>query len=129
LTTCVTTNTVYELDLTDETLQGETALLVRIKSNEPNSTFKSAQILLKKGSPKGIDQEHVLEGKLKSNSTDPKYWTEIGDECASKKFLYSALHAYYKAMNNSNETIYRDKFNEFVKTEFNADPDFLRCFN
>lgn len=129
LTTYVTTNTYYELDLTDETLQGETALLVQIKSNEQNSTFKSAKILLKKGSQKSIDQEHVLEGKLNSNSTDPKYWTEIGDECARKKFLYSALHAHYKAMMNSNETIYRDKFNEFVKTEFNADPDFIRCFN
>jgi hypothetical protein len=129
LTSYVSTNTYYELDLTNELLHDETALLVRIKSNEPNTTFKSAQILLKKGSQKNIDQEHVLEGKLNSNSKDPQYWIEIGDECASKKFLYSALHAYYKAMMNSNETIYKNKFNEFVKTEFNADPNFIRCFN
>ncbi len=129
LTTYVTTNTYYELDLTDETLQGEMVLLVKIKSNEPNSKFKSAQILLKKGSQKSIDQEHVLEGKLNSNSKDPKYWIEIGDECASKKFLYSALYAYYKAMITSHEAIYRDKLIDFVKTEFNADPDFIRCFN
>lgn len=129
LTSYLTTNTYYELDLTDETLQGETALLVRIKSNEPNSTFKSGQILLKKGSPKSIDQERVLEHKLYSNSRDPKYWTEIGDECASKKFLYSALHAYYKAMINSQEAIYKDKLIEFVTTAFNADQNFIRCLN
>jgi hypothetical protein len=129
LTTYVTTNTYYEFDLTDETLQGETALLVQIKSNEANSKFKSAPILLKKGSPTSIDQEHVLEDKLNSNSRDPKYWTEIGDECASKKFLYNAMHAYYKAMINSSETIYRDKFIEFVTTEFNADQNFIRCLN
>jgi hypothetical protein len=129
LTTYVTTNTYYELDLTDEVFQDQIALLVQIKSTETNSKFKSEKILLKKVSQKNIDQERVLEDKLNSNSRDPKYWTEIGDECATKKFLYSALHAYYKAMINSSETIYRDKFNEFVKTEFNADPDFIRCFN